>query len=73
MGNPFYFLNHPLLKTLRSWVHRTLRSWRYDHSVQGEVGNMLTVSEEMGKLSSKGFQQLQDGCFFTLLPYLGAW
>lgn len=24
---------------------------------------MLTVSEEMGKLSSKGFQQLQDRCF----------
>lgn len=73
MGIPFYFLSHPLLRTLRSWVHRTLRSWRYDHSVQGEVGNMTMVSEETGNLSSRGFQKLQDGCFFTLLPYLGAW
>ena len=72
LGIPFYFPSHPLWRTLRSRVHRAMRSWRYDPSVQGEVGNMTTVSEETANLSSRGFQQPQDGCFFTLLPHLGA-
>lgn len=72
LGIPFYFLSHPLPRTLRPWVHRAMRSWRYDHSGQGKVGNMTTVSEETANLSSRGFQQPRDGCFFTLLPHLGA-
>lgn len=84
LGILSHFLSHPLLRTVRSWVYRTLSSWRYNHSVQGKAGGITTVSGEGWEhdhsvrrrredLRSRGFWQPQDGHFFSLLPYLGAW